>query len=374
MFFLREFIGNHILFAFFFLMMIFFVITDTIFQKKKVEQINKQDDTKKNITIKEIILIILMLVIAIIAILGILILLKIGNEIILYFFLVFALLGWVVILPFSIRDFIQFLFVKKKEYKLTKEVRNSLILIGAVSAIICLCYTNGDYDKIHAIYGSMCSFIGEFGTDLLKITAFTFWYFITIFYSCFFFVLSVENIVFVRNINDNQNKNEEKKNKKKEQKKESNRNVLPLSTEVELKINNLSKNKRLKKCMLWLWWFLLAIVDIVFMYIKLIYEFIKSIFLIIVLSIPRFIESVKKWVFEKLINEQGKTIIVMSRFSLVFSLMIVYFINKYNSIFSNKGSEIYEFLCSVIIIPTLITQIIDLRSDKNNNSKNDINI
>ena len=57
----------------------------------------------------------------------------------------------------------------------------------------------------------------------------------------------------------------------------------------------------------------------------------------------------------------GKAVILCSRFSLISSLIIVFVIDKYLKVFSCSGSQVYDFLCSVIIIPFLITQIMELK-------------
>lgn len=60
-------------------------------------------------------------------------------------------------------------------------------------------------------------------------------------------------------------------------------------------------------------------------------------------------------------TNQGKNIMILSRVSLVFSLLCVYFVDKYQGVLSSLGSEIYEFLCSAILIPLFIAQLTELK-------------
>lgn len=80
------------------------------------------------------------------------------------------------------------------------------------------------------------------------------------------------------------------------------------------------------------------------------------------ISIPyTVVVKTKKWIERKMIADLSKNLIICSRFSLVAGLMIVFVIDKYYSLFSDAGSSVFEFSCSVIIIPLLITQLAALR-------------
>ena len=55
-----------------------------------------------------------------------------------------------------------------------------------------------------------------------------------------------------------------------------------------------------------------------------------------------------------------RVIIIALRLSLIGSITFV--INKYEEILSPKGSDVYEFLCSVVLIPIFITQLVEIKT------------
>lgn len=91
----------------------------------------------------------------------------------------------------------------------------------------------------------------------------------------------------------------------------------------------------------------------------------------IYLNIKGLVKIVLNWIVmagtklvDLMCNTPDKRIVLLSRFSIVFSLTTLFFIDKYNKVLSNSGSEVYEFLCGVIIIPMVITQALEISRNK----------
>ena len=89
------------------------------------------------------------------------------------------------------------------------------------------------------------------------------------------------------------------------------------------------------------------------------------------MNIKYLLKTVLNWIVKAgakfvdlMCNTPDKRIVLLSRFSIVFSLTTLFFIDKYNKVLSNSGSEVYEFLCGVIIIPMVITQALEISRNK----------
>ena len=71
--------------------------------------------------------------------------------------------------------------------------------------------------------------------------------------------------------------------------------------------------------------------------------------------------SLKTSICTALLHSPEQKIIFLSRSLFAVSLLIVYTIDHYQGIFSPAGSEMYEFICSVVLIPFLITELSKIR-------------
>jgi hypothetical protein len=69
------------------------------------------------------------------------------------------------------------------------------------------------------------------------------------------------------------------------------------------------------------------------------------------------------------VRNQGEFIIIVSRFSIIVSLLLVNWMDRYLEILSEPGSKIYEFISGVIVIPLLITQIAELKRMRKDNAE-----
>lgn len=65
----------------------------------------------------------------------------------------------------------------------------------------------------------------------------------------------------------------------------------------------------------------------------------------------------------------GTTIVVASRISIIGAFIILYIYNSYYPVLSQIGTDVFRFVSSVIIIPILITQIIDIRTNVQQNKR-----
>lgn len=271
---------------------------------------------------------------------------------IIYFFYVAAVLIGIVVIPYSIWSFIQYVFIKPFDFELTKIRESALGLTGFILYGICGIIANGDSgNQINQLLLKIDPVIA----DLLTIALLTFWYFTVTFFTLSFFILTLHKInIFVRS---------RIKNKKPTvtSKRTSEKNGLILSKLILEKIDMCKDGKPWIKVKYYVFWVVCIPVDLLIGLLKVMY--IDAVKLIFIAS-KRFLRNGVRFLVNILSKNQGKAIIIVSRVSLVGSLIFVYLIDKYQQIFSISGSEIYEFICSVIIIPLLITQLIEIRSKR----------
>nr|WP_312579308.1 hypothetical protein [Sedimentibacter sp.] len=317
----------------------------------KIEGINKSDKKKEKIKLPDIIKILVLLAIVIPVFI---IVLSHRVKPVIYVFSVIALLMGVVVLPYAIWIFVQYVFIKPFDYELTRYRESSLGLIGI---IILFVYAMMLQEDISNYINKLMLNIEPIFSDLLLMFFLTFWYFSLLFFTMSFSVLILHKVkVMIKiKIRPNNPINNSIKNEK-------NKKMYYLLSQAVEKIEILPKTKIVKKISCNILWLLCVAIDTIIAFLITVIDILKELLSIIILVPQKIIYNGGKALLRALSKNQGKTIIIISRISLVVSLLLVYFIDKYKKVFSAPGSEIYEFLCSVIIIPFLITQLTDLKN------------
>ncbi|MCM1399177.1 MAG: hypothetical protein NC225_06800 [Clostridium sp.] len=275
------------------------------------------------------------------------------KVIMIIFVMVILVLAMVLIL-YSIWSFVQDVFIKSYDFILTKEKERTLFFAGCFSGggFWFIKYLNDKSIVVQSVLLELPFALKDFILILVLILL----YYLNIFFISSFFVLSLHNIIIFINSQMGKKGGKQKKNRKKRHKKK-----IKNFSAKKVKILKFNKTK--------IGYHICHIIhilgEIVFFIIDSLFQWMR----ILVYLIIKFPFIVARGIFRKLISrlsgDQGKTIIFLSRLSLLVSCIVVYIIDKYNCIFSAQGSESYEFLCSVILIPLVITQLADLKNRKN---------
>ncbi|WP_312833620.1 hypothetical protein [Sedimentibacter saalensis] len=337
-----------------------YVIADMVYisfdyyGKSKVEGINKSDERKEKTKLRDIIKVAVLIAIVII---GFIFVLSHQVKPVIYFFSVIALLMGIIVLPYVIYIFFQYIFIKQFDYELTRYRESALGLFGIITLFVYVMMLQEDTSN-HINW--LILNIEPVFSDLLLMFFLNFWYFSAMFFTLSFFVLILHKIKVMLKI-----KNKIKIRYNKSIKNEKNKKMYYLlSQTIEKKIEILPKTKILKRINYNIYWLLCIIIDTIIVFLITVNDCLKGLLSIIILAPQEIICNGGKVISRALSKNQGKTIIFISRISLVVSLLLVYFIDKYKKVFSAPGSEIYEFLCSVIIIPFLITELYNLKNSQ----------
>lgn len=248
------------------------------------------------------------------------------------------------ILPYAIVSFIYSIFVKPFKSSSTKVNQVDINFIGLMCLFFCATFQKTDIHELSNQY-PILNFLPL--QDFLQFVGLFIWFF-----SMFFFIptFGILTLINLKNCFTKESK--------------SFPNKLPLQyTEGSLNFHNLLEEKLIKneslltskKYFLAIYYMIILVWSILKSFIllgEIILDLIRKIFFIIVNSIFWGILKIK----EKINSFSEKTIIILSQISLIASLGAIFAIDKYQNIFSDVGSEIYEFICSVLLIPFLITK------------------
>lgn len=351
--------------VFFICYSVLFAISPILIYKRENEEVIEKTANGKN-TIKDVISIGITLAVILVVMLG-------GM----YWIIKKKILlgaGFIVLLSFlycgiaflvAVFDFIRYVFLKSSDFKLTKEHEGSLWLIGLATYFVC--YTI-EVDGLGKWIEQRISLLANYQSDIVKILVLIFWYFSIIFFTISFFVLFVHKaiIIFKRFMKQSNNRRGKQNREKKEKERKR------ISEEIWIMIEKTSRIHKWKKCFLVLLWIFCLIYEAVMVFVLAFIKMLKELLWIVVIGLPRKLWAHMKKILDLLEQDQGKGIIISSRTSLVASLLIVFLVDKYQGIFSESGSEVYEFLCSVIMIPFLITQLSTLKKNGDMNNGEEV--
>lgn len=262
-----------------------------------------------------------------------------------FFFMFFTML-------FSLVEVFCYIFKKPYNYQLSKNIEGSLNITG-----ILFLFTSNNLKELSNTFSKELTNSPAYVLDILKGTPLVLWYFMLYFLISTYIVLILNKcFVFLSRT--------KLFNSKATSKFFAIRNpeLIRLTSKFEHRfdINNYhSFNSKLLVHMLWL---LIAIFDST---IGLIISIIWYLFIVLTTIIYTFLKSVLKVIKNlnlRLAENLGRTIIIISRYAIVLALISVIFLDKYETLFTDAGSEIFEFICSVVIIPFAISQIVEIRN------------
>lgn len=281
--------------------------------------------------------------------------LKYQIKFVIFGFIIIVFAWWVVLIPYTIGDFIHYIFMKPFEYKLTKEKENTLVLVGFLTLFVCSLMIS---PTIKSTFESVGFEVPLSVKDIFLMVGLTFWYFAICFFSFAFIILGLHKLI----ISIKAKTKNSTKTMPKEKSWQLNANIIRIYRRIVGEKIVLLHPDRIGRRIGYLisktlWIIIEPVMIIVEVLVeclwKLLFLIFKGSFVVICMYMKRLINGLE--------TNQGKNIMILSRVSLVFSLLCVYFVDKYQGVLSSSGSEIYEFLCSVILIPLFIAQLTELK-------------
>ncbi len=255
--------------------------------------------------------------------------------------------------------FFQFIFLEETNFILTTIREKAVFFTGFFSYIVCYVLV-AQKESIEISFGSM----EVYQADMIKMLTMIFWYFSIPFFSLAFFRLALHKIctLFSRcsgkilelNVDD---LDEPKK-------------IELFSNKIWNSFEKLSNKCLLRKALMYVVWLILVAVDTIFILLFGLKNIFGTLRKKLFVLFPRKIGNRLKCMKRLLQENQGKKVMFTARISLVGAFLIVFCIDKYLGIFSAGGSGIYEFMCSMFVIPFLISQVNNLKEKRLQNVKN----
>jgi len=249
----------------------------------------------------------------------------------------------------------RYLFTRPHDYELTKWREASLFFIGLINMI----FLNFILNESRVIqlnrFLDCANPILKDSILMLLLVVVVFAY---IFFSLALFLLTLQNANdFLRDLTKTKPQLEYKPLKLVSE----SRYEFLLSSIMLVRINGLSSSQFIKKLVFRLLWFISIPLDATIMFFAIFILPSVSIMGYVVKNTRIVVRNTSRYFSDILYENKGKAVILISRFSIIASLLTVLVIDKYYELFSPSGSSMYEFLCSVIIIPIFITQLIELK-------------
>lgn len=280
--------------------------------------------------------------------------LKYQIKFVIFGFIIIVFAWWIVLIPYIIGDFVHYIFVKPFEYKLTKEKENTLVLAVFLTLFVCSLMIS---PTIKSTFESVGLEVPLSVKDIFLMVGLTFWYFVICFFNFAFIILGLHKLI----VSIKPKTKNGTKTMPKEKSWQFDANIIKVRIRIGEKIVLLHPDRigrRIGYLISKTLWIIMEPVMIIVEGLveclwKLLYLIFKGSFVVICIYMKRLINVLE--------TNQGKNILILSRVSLVFSLLCVYFVDKYQGVLSPSGSEIYEFLCSVILIPLFIAQLTELK-------------
>ena len=117
--------------------------------------------------------------------------------------------------------------------------------------------------------------------------------------------------------------------------------------------------------------FLVTLLDVIVLLGYFVYRFIINILFLIVLIIYRIAILIRKIMLVILGLSHRKVLIIVFRLAFIFSILFLVLFNRIYSIvkMNESSTEVLEFISSSILIPILLSWILELKSKQFNNKK-----
>lgn len=254
---------------------------------------------------------------------------------------------------FVIADFIKYILGTHDTYNLTERNENIFLLSGLLMVFIYIVmYPFSNSDPLNSIIAKMPLWIKDFILMVFLIC----WYFSPLFFSITYIILTLNKLTEFFKDRDIKINNKKKKI--------SMGLKVPRIHRIIKGLKNYSFFKGKYKGINYAVFFILTIIESLLMGIDLIIDIIAQMCLMIK-TFCTFLMNIIIKSIHILRSDSGRIIAVLSRLSLIMSVLTVFVIDKYENVFSTAGSEIYEFLCSVLMIPFFITQLNKIRNKDN---------
>lgn len=259
---------------------------------------------------------------------------------------------------FALIEFIQYIFITPYNFAMSKDMKNIFLMAGLFFWAISKFLIEENFINWYKNF-AMKQHLSRAFWDLFKVLELFFWYFGNVF---LIFTLS---ILFLQNTIILSKKFFYKKERRQITKKKDSKEQVHCFIKTESVWNRIWKEKRKKEVLLLMVSLIITcFIDTVECFIITVLDLLQKM-IVIVVRIPYYLCKKMKVFFSKLLKkDQSSVIILGSRVSLIVSLMIVYVIDSYQYILSNEGSKVYEFICSVVLIPFLAKQYGKLKLTK----------
>lgn len=255
--------------------------------------------------------------------------------------------------------FFQFIFLEESNYILTTIHEKAMFFTGFFSYIVCyiLVVQKESMEKSFHM-------LKEYQADMIKMLIMIFWYFSIPFFSLVFIRLGLHKICtllkwflgefFEVNVDEP----------------EETKKIELVSNMIWNSFEEMPNEWLLEKTLMYIVWLIFIAVDTIVILLFGLKNMLGTLRKKIFVSLPRKIGNRLKGMIRLLQDNQGKKVMFTARISLVGAFLIVFCIDKYFGIFSAGGSGIYEFMCSMFVIPFLISQVNNLKEKRLQNVKN----
>lgn len=278
-----------------------------------------------------------------------------------YIFSIATLLFFAIPMFYAVFILIKYFFRNPSDYKLSSKVETSL---KYMMFILFIFFLNNQKITSNNLYYFLYSKNSAIMVDMKKAIIMIMWYYLWMFSVCLMIMLSIEKGIYLLKRKKKVIKIFKSLTRKEIQKpKEIKFDYLETLTKAVIS-DTLNKPWYIK-IYYNLKWFIGLLANITYVFFVLlikilifdVYYFIK---IILSKSFNYTISKLNAINYENL----GRGIVLASRIYLAISLLIVYGLDKYIFLFSSKGSVIYEYFASVIIIPLILTSVIDIKNKK----------
>ena len=341
--------GSSVLLRIYLVALLFYsIIVYVLFPYDKTEKHNREvtqtDHTENAISIKSIVQAICACILFIV---GFFFAIKV--DLIRWFIFSISYIFFFIVFSYSLTEFIRSIFINPSRFILVPANEKIMGFIGVVSYLICSGISRGT--AIQLVPQFLLS--SPFSKDIIYFILIISWYSFVLFFDSALIILTLHHIVIKipflakpHNFTSPLRYNE---------------SILNFCAVIDKWLISLPRVTLKQKFTCAIYkkiWFLLKIPAIVFEVI------INSIYMILSLSLTVLAKTFSLFIRKTnhaLRTPPEKTILVLSRLSFVLSFIIVYIIDRYQEIFSPSGSDVYEFTCSVILIPFLITELSKIR-------------
>ncbi|MGI6506805.1 MAG: hypothetical protein ACOX4A_00220 [Saccharofermentanales bacterium] len=284
---------------------------------------------------------------------------KYQVELAMNIILFFAMVVFIAVLIYAIFNFVKYLTINSFDFELTKKREIVLKLVGFFTLFVCQDIVRNNL--VRQLQRKQFFNRQSVFPDLQLMIVLTFWYFAACFFTLAFVVLALHKFAVILNSRTNfykmltPKKQHIKRNK-----------TISLANLIAKQIDALNIEKKWKKVCWYIPWFISLLVDVLF--IDPLFSFFQLLRNVGTFFLSK-VQLQLKRLLNALVRNQGEFIIIVSRFSIIVSLLLVNWMDRYLEILSEPGSKIYEFISGVIVIPLLITQIAELKRMRKDNAE-----